>query len=249
MQECVNYERYRLSMLEEAKCLGIVLLLSVVAAWLLYKNPWGMILGIVLYPLYRANYKKIQIEKRKKELLLQFKDAMGSVAVALKAGYSIENSWCEAWKELQELYGDGACMTEEMKQMNVAIQMNQPVEQVLYQFACRSGCDDIIGFAEIFLFAKRSGGNFGKIIENTVRHIAEKLEVEREIETVLAGKRMEQKIMNVVPICLIAYLNLTSQEFLMPLYGNFGGAGVMTLAFFAYVGAVMLANKMINIKV
>jgi Flp pilus assembly protein TadB len=81
--------------------------------------------------------------------------------------------------------------------------MNQPVEQLLYEFAMRSGCEDIVDFAEIFCFAKRSGGNFVKIVQSTAWHIAEKQAVEREVATVLSGKKMEQKIMNVVPILLL----------------------------------------------
>lgn len=249
MQELLNYEIYRLSVLEELKCAGVTLLLSGIASWLLYRSFWGLMLGLAIFPMYRTYYKKVQREKRKRDLLMQFKDGMQSVSVALMAGYSVENAWQEAQKELQELYGEAAYMTEEMRQMNVGIRMNQPVEQVLYQFAKRSDCEDIMGFAEIFRFAKRSGGDFGKIIQNTVRHISEKWEMEREIETVLAGKKMEQKIMNVVPACLLAYLNVTSKEFLAPLYGNFFGVCVMTVAFFAYGGALLMAHKIMNIKI
>ena len=60
---------------------------------------------------------------------------------------------------------------------------------------------------------------------------------------------MEQKIMNVVPVGLLVYLNLTSQEFLEPLYGNLFGVCVMTGAFAAYVGAVLLASKIVKIKI
>ena len=147
------------------------------------------------------------------------------------------------------MYGVNAYMTVEMHYMNSGIRMNKPVEQLLYEFAMRSGCEDIVGFAEIFRFAKRSGGNFAKIIQNTARRIAEKQEVEREIATVLSGKRMEQKIMNAMPIALLAYLNLTSKEFLAPLYGNLFGAGVMTVAFVAYIGAFLLAWNMMEIEI
>lgn len=249
MQEYVNYGIYRLSIKEEIKCAGVALGLAGIAAWLLYKSPWGILLGVIIFPIYRNRYRYTQIENRKKELLLQFKDGMQSVAVALGAGFSVESAWLEGQKELRDLYGEEAYMVKEMKQMNAKIHMNQPVEQVLYQFALRSECEDIKGFAEVFQFAKRSGGDFGKIIQNTVRHITEKMEVEREIETVLSGKKMEQKIMNVVPVGLLAYLNLTSEEFFAPLYGNLFGKCVMTTAFVAYIGALTLAQKMVDIKV
>lgn len=249
MQELVNYENYRMKFREELKCLGISAVLAAVAAWILYKHPLGLLPGIAIFPVYRRNYVRKRISEQKRELLLQFKDAMQSVSVALLSGYSIENAWIEAEKELRELYGAEAYMVEEMHYMNSGIRMNQPVEQLLYQFAMRAGCEDIIGFAEIFRFAKRSGGNFARIIQNTVQRIAEKQEVEREIEAILSGKKMEQKIMNVVPVCLLAYLNLTSEEFLAPLYGNLFGVCVMTVAFVAYVGACLLAQKMVEIKI
>lgn len=249
MQESIDYGRYRMTMLEELKCIAVTMLLASVAAWILYKSAWGLLLGVMIWPVYRKHYVDGRIAGRKRELLLQFRDGMQSVSVALLSGYSIENSWLEAEKELKELYGETAYMTEEMRQMNSGIRMNQPVEQLLYLFAVRTGCEDIIGFSEVFRFAKRSGGNFSRIIQNTVCSIAEKLEVEREIETVLSGKKMEQKIMNMVPVCLLAYLNITSEEFLAPLYGNLFGVCVMTLAFVAYVGAIILAQRMVNIRV
>lgn len=249
MPELADYESYTMGAMEEIKCLGVSVLLAAVSAWILYRHPLGLLLGIVIYPIYRKNYVSKKISEQKRELLLQFKDGMHCVSVALLSGYSIENAWAEAEKELCELYGKEAYMVEEMHYMNSGVRMNQPVEQLLYQFASRTGCEDIVGFAEIFHFAKRSGGNFAGIIRNTVQRIVEKQEVEREIETILSGKKMEQKIMNFVPVGLLAYLNLTSGEFLAPLYGNLFGVCVMTAAFAAYIGALLLAQKMVAIKI
>jgi len=249
MQELPDYEKYHMTVGENLKCLGIAMALSALAAWILYKHPAGFILCVVIFPIYRRNYIRDQIRGRKRELLMQFKDGIQSIAVALLSGYSIENAWIEAEKELRELYGEKAYMTKELHYMNKGIRMNQPVEELLARFAERSDCEDIVGFAEIVCFAKRSGGNFAKILQNTARRIAEKQEVEREIETVLSGKKMEQKIMNIVPVGLLAYLNLTSEEFLEPLYGNSFGVCVMTGAFAAYVGAFLLARKMVEIRI
>ncbi len=249
MQELHDYRKCMLSIRESLKCAGIAVFLGALAAWLLYKHWVGMLLSIPLLLICRRSYVRKKIEKRKAELLIQFKDAIQSISVALLSGFSIENAWYEAEREVSELYGSNADMAVELHYMNSGIRMNRPVEQALYEFATRSGCEDIIGFAEIFRFAKRSGGNFPKIIQNTARRIAEKQEVEREIVTVLSGKKMEQKVMNAVPVGLLAYLNVTSAEFLAPLYGNVLGIGVMTVAFVAYVGALLLAQKMVEITI
>lgn len=245
----IIYSTYQLSWKEEGLCAGTGLVITGITAWLLYQNAWGILLGIVILPLWRKSYRNTRIEKQKRELLFQFKEAMQSVSIALLSGFSIENAWQEAEKEMRELYGDTAFMTQELKQMNGAIKFNQTIEQQLYQFALRSDCEDIRSFAEVFCFAKRSGGNFAKIIQNTVLRICEKMEVEREIETVIAGKKMEQKIMNIVPVGLLGYLNLTSGDFMAPLYGNLAGAAVMTGAFTVYVGAVFLAKRMVAVRI
>ena len=123
------------------------------------------------------------------------------------------------------------------------------IEKLLYEFALRSDCEDIQNFSDVFLFAKRSGGDFHKIIATTIEHISDKIEMEREVQTVISAKKMEQKIMNVIPVFIILYLNLTSGEFLAPLYGNIFGISVMTGALGAYLAAIKISAKMTAIKV
>ena len=55
--------------------------------------------------------------------------------------------------------------------------------------------------------------------------------------------------MNVIPVFIILYLNLTSGEFLAPLYGNIFGISVMTGALGAYLAAIMVSERMTAIKV
>ena len=43
---------------------------------------------------------------------------------------------------------------------------------------------------------------FHKIIATTIEHISDKIEMEREVQTVISAKKMEQKIMNVIPVSL-----------------------------------------------
>lgn len=230
-------------------CIGAGLFMSAAAALLFYQSAAGMAAAILFLPLCIRRGKKQLLAARKNALLLQFRDAMQSTAASLLSGYSIENAWKESERDMEELYGTNACMTTELRQMNAAVQMNKPLEQVLYQFAIRSGCEEILSFAEVFRFAKRSGGNFAKIIQKTVTAISERIEVEREIMTVIAGKKMEQRIMNLVPLCMILYLNLTSGEFMKPLYGNTVGITVMSAALLIYLGAVILADKLSDIRV
>ena len=88
-----------------------------------------------------------------------------------------------------------------------------------------------------------------KIMGDTVERIRQKMDVEREIETVVTAKKMEQRIMDVVPFGIVFYVCITSPEFLSPLYGNLPGVCVMTLCLVGYVAALVLSEKILDIKV
>jgi tight adherence protein B len=140
-------------------------------------------------------------------------------------------------------------MYKELHQINAAVRMSRPLEKMLTEFAERSGCEDIMSFAEVFSFAKRSGGNYVEIIRTTVQKLSDRIEVEREIQTELAGKRFEGRIMDIMPVLIIAYLNVTSGEFMSVLYGNPAGVAVMSGALGLYIGAILLSERMMNIRV
>lgn len=244
----MDYGSYHFKRKEELWCVLVSIVLSILAAWILYKNIFGVIVILIVYPFYKNIYREKCIKRQQDELAGQFKDMILSVSAALLSGYAIENAWREAEKEISELYGGQSYMAVELKDMNAGIRMNQPVEQLFYEFALRSRNEDIMNFSEVLRFAKRSGGNFGKILHRAAMRISEKQEIEQEIQTVIAGKRMEQTLMNVIPIGMLGYLNVTSNEFMEPLYGNLFGIVVMTGAFFAYLGALFLAKKILQIK-
>ena len=236
-------------MREKGKIFLFGLAAAFVTATLFYNSCYGCI-SIGLYvPLFYRIAEKKKVERQRQRLIAEFKDAMQSIAAALQAGYSLENAWRESERELSELHGADAWMVKELHQMNQAVAMNQPIEKLFYDFAVRSGCEDILNFAEVFLFAKRSGGDFGRIIRTTTERIRDKIEVENEIQTVIAGKKMEQKIMSLIPVGLLGYLRITSADFLSPLYGTLTGAGTMTGALVVYAAALLLSEKMVAIKV
>ena len=245
----MDYGKYRLQRREELFCALAAILLSAVVAWLMYKSIWGMAVILAIYQFCRKSYQEKCIEKQQRALLVQFKDMILSVSAALLSGYAIENAWKEAEKEICELYGEESYMAVELKEMNAGIRLNQPIEQLFYEFALRSRSEDIINFSEVFRFAKRSGGNFGKIMHRAAMRISEKQEIEQEIQTVIAGKRMEQAVMNVIPVGMLAYLNVTSGDFMEPLYGNLFGVAVMSISFMAYLGALLLSKRIMRIKI
>ena len=141
------------------------------------------------------------------------------------------------------------CMLSEIQEMNRQIKMNQTFEAVLSEFAHRSGLEDIVNFSDIFSFAKRSGGRFVDIIESTTYRMWTKYDTNRQIEVAVSAKRLEQKTMNYIPIFLLAFLKLSSRDYMSALYGNLIGVIFMSTCLLAYAGAIKLAKKFLQVGI
>ena len=241
--------KHQISLKEYFKSIMIATLMIAMISYLFYEN---LVLSIFFSPYIHFYIKQKSKEidrKRKSNLNNQFKDGMIAVSFALNVGYSIENSFREALGELVLLYGKDSMIVREFKTIIHRISINENIEDVLDDFARRSEVEDILYFAEVFRYAKRSGGDLIAIIKNTAKTISDKSEVTREINTIISGKQMEQRVMSVIPFGIIMYLKLTSPEFMKPMYHNFTGMVIMTICLGMYVVSNTLAKRIIRIEV
>ncbi len=243
----MDYRTYKLNWKEEAKIVGLVLLLTSVISVLFYNNFFGFILSPIIWIYMRKKYKTNKIAANQNIIGRQFLDMAKSISAALLAGYSIENAWTEAQSEMQSLHGEDAYICKELQKMNQAIALNEPVERLMEEFALRTGVEDIIAFSEVFSFAKRSGGDFVGIIQSTIYRMQMKKETEAEIEVLVSAKKLESRVMNFVPIFILAYLRITSGDYLDAMYHNLFGFIFMTVCLVAYFIAFLIAEKILNI--
>lgn len=206
--------------------------------FLLFLAPFGVIVPLMM--------RKTLCEKRRDMLGGQFKDAILALSSALQAGYSVENAWKEAWQEMACIYGEDGLITKEFAAMVKAIAVNETPEQVLEDFAARSGIDEIESFAQVFRLAKRSSGDLVSIIDSTSRTIGEKLRVREEIVTVTTAKQLEQTIMSVIPAAIILYLRFAFVGFLDVLYEGIFGRLVMTVCLLIYGAAILVGRRMVR---
>lgn len=223
--------------------------MSGVIAFLFYRSVWGLCLSAIVIPVCIHRKKKKEQEMRDRRMQVQFQSAIRAIAGALTAGYSLESAWRYAVEELERLYGRTGEVYREFYQMNQKIRMNEPVEQLLYEFAGRSGNEDICHFSEILLYVKRSGGNLTEIIRKTGSRMQEKYEILREIETGVAAKRAEQKMMMLLLPGILFFVTLSSPEYSSHLYGNPAGIAVMSGCLLGYVGAFFWSEKIMAIAV
>lgn len=222
---------------------------AAVLSYLFYRSLPVSLLAGVMVGVYSAVTEKERFRKEQcREITLQFKDGLQSISSALGAGYSIENAFGEARKELILLYGKEALLVGEFDWIAQQLSLSRPMEEVLLAFAQRWQAEDILHFAQVFQTAKRTGGNLIAITSSTAEKISQKLEVKREINTMIAGKKMEGRIMNSIPLGIIVYFWICSPGFLDCLYAAQGRV-VMTVLLFLYVFACKWSQHISDICV
>ncbi len=208
--------------------------------------------GLIYVPYiiyYVKNGKRRYERKRQERVAAEFKDGMQAVVSALTAGYSIENSFREALGEIALLYGRKTELYKGFAGIVYQLNLNVNIEEAFGSFAKKCQVEEISNFAEILQYAKRSGGNLIQIIKNTTETISEKIDVKREISTIISSKQLEQTIMNYVPIGIILYMRLTSPEMFEKVYGNIFGIVFMSVCLILYLFAGILAEKIVDIRI
>lgn len=244
-----DYRKYKMEKEEMILCFieGLFVMGSIL--WIFYQSILVVFLLCPITIFYIRYQCKRRCSKRKWELTLQFREGVQALVASLSAGYAVENAFVQAIKDLTLLYDDDVMIVKEFEYIVYQLRMNIPVEVAIQEFATRSDVEDIENLSEVFTTAKRTGGDLIKILRSTCKIIGDKIDVTREINTVMSGKRFEANIMSLIPIGIILYMKLSSPGFLDPLYGNAIGILIMTIALIIYLGSYILMNKIVSIDV
>ena len=222
---------------------------SFILFFLFYKSfVLSFILALIYGIINIKTYEKRRIEEWRWQMDLEFREVMTGISSALNAGYSVENSFKEAKMDLLLLYGNNSVMVKELDIINSKLMLNQPLENVLMEFARRCEVEDINNFAEVFQTAKRTGGNLIDIARSSADKISNKIETSREIRTMVSGKRMEGRIMALMPLAIIIYFWISSPGFLDCLYAP-AGRPIMTVLLIIYVAAYKWSERIGDITV
>ena len=88
-----------------------------------------------------------------------------------------------------------------------------------------------------------------RLLQDTSHILCEKIDTKQEIDAQISSKAFEQKVMSIVPICIILYLRASFGGFIEMLYGNVVGIIVMTVCLFIYTAALFWGRKIVDIEV
>lgn len=244
---CFHLRRIRLG--RELGFLAVYLAGCLAAGELLYQNMAVGLIFLSAFPFLRKSREKQRRQEEACEHAVQFKDALISIKASLEAGYSMENAILAAGEDLACIYPKGGFIREELERIGRSVANSVPVEEAFQMFATRSGLEDAQSFAEIYRTARKSGGNLLGVLQSSVAVITDKTELRREIRTILTAKKMECRIMKVIPPGMIVYFRIFSPGYLDILYDGAGGRILMTALLLAYLGLVWLMGHITGVEI
>lgn len=213
----------------------------------------SIILSILLCPLgafYPAIKTSDIIRKRKNELNLQFRDMLYSISSSLSAGKSIEMAFRDVQRDLAIMYPDpDTDIIREVQFIIRKIEMNETIESALSDFAWRADIDDICNFVDVFQTCKRTGGNIVEVVRNASNIINDKIEIKQEIDMLLAERKFEQKILNILPILMILLLSSSAGDYIDPVFNTLPGRVAMTVSVVLLAAGYFISKKIMDINV
>ncbi len=118
----------------------------------------------------------------------------------------MENGFREAVEDLRLLSPEGDHdLIFEFNIITAYLEIGQPVETALQDFAHRAQMEDITNFADVFAACKRTGGDLVEVVRRASSVIGEKLEIQQEIGVMIAQKRFESRVMFAAPffVCTV----------------------------------------------
>ena len=243
-----DYEEYSFTKGELIRTIGTPFLIIIFLAYLCYNNLFFGLLLLPYIPYYVKDKKNKLKEGRKWKLNLQFRDSINCISSALESGYSIENAIKEAYTDMKLTYKEDDLIMKELKMIIGALSNNRTVEEVFLEFSDRTGIEDIKSFADIFSTAKRTGGNLIQIIKSTADVIHTRVELKRELRTVIASKKYEADIMKIIPFGILIYLRMFSPDMVKALYGNLFGVIFMTVILLIYLILCKISDHIVKIE-
>ncbi len=264
--EALNYKVYYMSKPEKLFYFMTAFVIGAAVGYLFYggigKDEYGnatvvthllniaipLVVGMLAGKMFLPIRTKQILEKRRKQLNLQFRDMLDGITTSLGAGNNVPNSFQAVYGDLKVQYEEDAFIIKELEILLSGIGSNFDIETLLEDFGRRSGIDDITSFANVFKICYRKGGNIQEIIQSTHGILSKKMEIKEEIATTVSGSKMDQTIMIILPIILVGMIKVMSPEFAAN-FVTVTGLIATTISVGLFVAAYYVGKAIMDIKI
>ena len=209
---------------------------------------WILPEQVLLIPCFRILRRR---EQHKEQKLYEkgFQDLLQSLMTSLQAGYSLENAFKIAYKELEGLYQNQKNpMRKQMRRMVQGLELHISLESLMTDFADAANLEEARQFAVVIEIVRSTGGNMVEILKRTIEHLKYKMDTEEEIRVLLSGKLFEKNIMLSMPFLILIYLRLANPAYIECFYNTLGGHLIMSIMIGITIFCFFWSERIMNIQ-
>jgi len=205
----------------------------------------GVVVGIVYIFVAEQN----AITKRKTRLRLQFFDLLEAMSVAMRAGNPMLKALQSARNDLVMIYQENSDIITELDIIILKFNNAVPLSDAFSDFAERSGLEDIASFASVYATIEGKSSRADEIVKETQQIIADKMEIEMEIETMMTAAKSEVNIMLFMPLVILGVIGYAGAGFMDTIYTTTVGKIVATGGLIVFIISFIMARKFSSVKV
>lgn len=245
-----DYRTYMLSRRQRLRFNALGFLCIAAAVFLFYHSLLLAAAAGLLIRRCQPLYERYLMRRRLQKLELQFRDLLYSLSGSVAAGRQMAEALVEACGQLEQVYKPEEPIMQELRVIRKRILDNHESDRILLaDLAERSGSEDIRSFVQVYLTCRNTGGDLQRIITHAIEIITEKMNIREEIRTITSQKKLEGRLICLMPAGMLLALNLMSSSYIRILYTSLAGHLIMTLCLAGTVIGVWLMEKMSEVDI
>ena len=188
------------------------------------------------------------VKKRKTKLRVQFFDLLEALSVSMRAGNPVYKALEGARADLLLLHPENSDIITELDVIIGKFNNSVPLSESISDFAERSGLEDIASFASVYATIEGKSSRANEIVRETQQIIADKMEIEMEIDTLMTAAKNQMNIMLFMPLVILGVMGYAGAGFMDSIFTTALGRAVATAGLIIFVFSFMLGRKISNIK-
>lgn len=247
----VYYTKMKLTLKEKAVFVFGAVVAGMAVGILFYDSRRiGIAAAVILSAAYMPTYRRKIGEKHRSELLVQFRDMLYSVSASVSSGRSMREALAEAKEFCAAVYEKEDYIMAELEYMCRRLENGNEVDtEVLSDFAKRSGLGDIEDFVSVYENCKGSGGDLKKAIGRATTLIGDKIELERELKSLLAQKLFEGRLVGIAPFAIVLMIRISAPEYMEAMTATSQGMLITSIALVLIAAAVVMTERIHKIEI
>ncbi|MFD1039284.1 type II secretion system F family protein [Virgibacillus byunsanensis] len=199
----------------------------------------GCVIGFQLPVLYIKKKQKARINKCSEQL----GEALGTMANALRAGFSFMQAMKMVAKEIDDPLGPE--FLKALEEINYGVTVEDAFTSLLERLPDK----ELEIVLNTLIIQRTSGGNLAYLLETMQETIIDRSRVKGEVKTLTAQGKMSSVIITLLPIALAFYIRLVNPEYFQMLFTHPLGWAMAIAGSISILVGWLVIKKIVHIEV